>query len=179
MILTKAVILTKVCQWAAGGLLGVGTTWWVVEHLGGPGGSVVVHLCEPDVDLVVGHHTCRIGSLPADPLVCDLPAGRHELRVSRGGEVLYREAFDLGRGEQIVLSAWVPPSATSPRPRHHRGRLPASASSTASTIAAGSTPSRPAMSHARAHASSRTSRTRSREWAKLRSRLSTMRAASP
>lgn len=124
MVLTKALILTKACQWVAGGLVGVATTWWVVEHLGGPTGTATVHVCEPDVDVVVGDRTYRVEDTRTSPLVCELPAGRHELRMSRGGRVLYREVFTLGGGEQVVLTTWVPRSAPSPaqRPPIHRPR---------------------------------------------------------
>jgi hypothetical protein len=108
MTLTNAAILTKPLQWAAAGLLGVATTWWVVEHVGGPTGTAVVHVCEPGVDLAVGDRTYRVEQRTDAPLVCELPPGRHELRMSRGDRVLYREVFTLGRGEQLVLVAWVP-----------------------------------------------------------------------
>jgi hypothetical protein len=77
-------ILAKLLQWTAAVLLGVAVTWWVVEHAGDNTATAVVHLTEPGVDVVVGDQTFRAEECPRSPLVCELPAGRHELRVSRG-----------------------------------------------------------------------------------------------
>jgi hypothetical protein len=109
-------ILAKLLQWTAAGLLGVAVTWWVVEHAGDNTGMAVVHMTEPGVDVVVGDQTFRAEECPRSPLVCELPAGRHELRVSRGDRLLRRKVFTLGRGEQVVLTAWVPHRAR-PLPR--------------------------------------------------------------
>ena len=86
-------VLIKSLQWAAAGLLGVATTWWVVEHAGGSTGTVIVHVAEFGADVVVGDRTFRVEDEGDVPVVCELPAGRHELRLSRGGRVLLREVF--------------------------------------------------------------------------------------
>src|SRR4051794_29432728 len=99
MPMTKALILAKSIQWAAAGLLGVAASWWVVEHVGDPKGTAVVHVTEPGVEVAVGDRTFRVEGRTYAPLVCELPAGRHVLRMSRGARVLYREVFTLGRGE--------------------------------------------------------------------------------
>ena len=112
-----ASILTNSLPWAAAGLVGVAATWWAVEHVGGPDGTAIVHVCEPGVDVVVGDQTYRVERPLDEPLVCDLPAGRHELRMSRGDRVLYREVFTLDRGEYEILTAWVPRRAEPPPSR--------------------------------------------------------------
>ena len=103
MVITKALILTQLIPWGAAGLLGVATTRWVVEHAGDNAGTAVVHVNEPGVEMVVGDQTFRIEDQLPEPLVCELPAGRHVLLMSRGDRVLYREVFTLGRGESFVL----------------------------------------------------------------------------
>ena len=101
-------ILAKLLQWTAAGLLGVAVTWWVVEHAVDNAATAVVHLTEPGVDVVVGDQTFRAVDCPRSPLVCELPAGRHELRVSRGDRLLRRKVFTLEQGEQVVLTAYIP-----------------------------------------------------------------------
>src|SRR4051812_28102327 len=100
--------LAKSMQWAAAVLLGVATTRWLVAHIGEPDGTAVIQVTRPGVDVVVGDRTFRIEEVPSAPLVCELPAGGQVLRMSGGGGFLSRKAFLLGRGEQVVLTAWVP-----------------------------------------------------------------------
>lgn len=85
----------------AGSMLG-----WVAERSGPPRVEVVVHVAEPDVEVGVGGRTFRVEGRAGSPLVCELPPGRHELLMTRGGRALYREMFEAPRGKGVVLTAW-------------------------------------------------------------------------
>lgn len=99
-----------------GGLLiGGAALWWVAGHAGHQTATVVVHVAEPDVEVALGGRTFRINRQDGEPLVLELPAGPHRLTMSRGGDLLYDEAFDLQRGEWRTLTAWVPRIGVAPR----------------------------------------------------------------
>src|SRR5262245_45843585 len=102
------------------GVLGLAMLGWIVEHAGPPDGEAVVHVVEADVRVTVGGKTYPIGERNYAPLVCRLPAGSHELTMSRGGRVIQRETFQVPRGGSIVLTAWDPElkraSTLPPRP---------------------------------------------------------------
>lgn len=89
-----------------GAILAGSTLGWIAEHSGPARVEVVVHVTEPDVEVGVGGRTFRIKGRAEAPLVCELSPGRHELLVTRGGRVLYREMFEVPRGEGVVLTAW-------------------------------------------------------------------------
>jgi hypothetical protein len=89
-------------QVALGGLV----LWQVVRHVGPPNGTAIVHVSVPDVDLMVDHISHRVGDLSQSPIVCALKAGPHTVRMLLDGQVLYREEFNLGGGEEIILVAW-------------------------------------------------------------------------
>lgn len=91
-----------------GGLLGIVALSWIALHCGPPNGQAVVHVTEADVELIVGGNRYRIEGRRYPPIVCDLPAGRHELALVREGRVLYRESFRLRGGESSVFTAWDP-----------------------------------------------------------------------
>lgn len=72
------------------------------------------------MEISVGRETISIGSRKYEPLSLDLPAGVHDLTMSQGGEVLYRETFVLEGGDELVLTAWAQTSA-GPAPQENRG----------------------------------------------------------
>lgn len=99
------------------GVLGLVALGWFLERTGHDGESavrdveadvVVVHVTEPDVEVVVGGRSYQIEGWARDPIVCKLPSGRHDLMVIRDGELLYREMFTVREGEGVVLTAWNP-----------------------------------------------------------------------
>lgn len=126
-------ILRRLAQHAGGGLLGLGALIWIAQA--GPFGEVVIYVTEEDVEIEVGGQKVRIKSRRHDPLIFDLAPGRHELVVSRGGRVLYRERFEVRPGRSILLTAYDPgrlgPDATGTAPagenesRERRGSVPA------------------------------------------------------
>jgi hypothetical protein len=86
-------------------LAGVALTW-VASHAGSREGVALVHVTEPDVVVIVGDSVYEIAGCRYTPLRCTLPAGRHELRMYRDGELLHSEGFRLRGGEERVLTAW-------------------------------------------------------------------------
>ncbi|QDV35923.1 hypothetical protein [Tautonia plasticadhaerens] len=107
---------------AGGGALGVVVLGFVAEHSGPRTGEVVVHVTEPGVELSVGGISLDVRERRYEPLVFELPAGRHELTMSRGGRLLHREWFSIEGGDSVVLAAWDqegqphPAAAASPPP---------------------------------------------------------------
>ncbi len=105
-LLFKSAIVVRMVRIAWNGLLGLMILSWVVDHAGPPTSEAVVHVVEPDVEVSIGGNTYRIEARRFDPIVCKLPPGQHELIMSRGGRILYRESFETRRGESVVLTAW-------------------------------------------------------------------------
>jgi hypothetical protein len=68
--------------------------------------QVFVHVTESWVEVTVDETVYLIADPFAGPIACELNPGRHVLTMRRGGRVLYREEFTLGRGEERVLTAW-------------------------------------------------------------------------
>jgi hypothetical protein len=89
-------------------ILGLGILAWAAAHAGPTHGEVVVHVTEPDVDVVFGGHTFHIEERRFAPIVCELPPGWHDLIVTRHGQVLDRQSFEVHAGASLVLTAWDP-----------------------------------------------------------------------
>lgn len=106
----KSIAFARVAKVSGGGLLSLAILVWVADHSGPPNGQVIVHVMESDVTLTIGGNTYQIEALRYAPIVCTLPRGRHELILSRGSQVLYRESFELRGGESLILNAWDPPT---------------------------------------------------------------------
>jgi hypothetical protein len=88
-------------------LLGVFVLWQIVEHAVPPSGSTVVHVTERDVDIFIDGTPYHVRGYRGAPIVTTLRPGRHTLRMSRKGRVLYDEPFEIGRRDDgIVLTAW-------------------------------------------------------------------------
>ena len=68
-----------------------------------------------DGSATVGHHDKKgtnpdpVATWREAPIVCNLRRGRHELRMWRGAQLVYRESFRVRPGEDVVLTAWDPP----------------------------------------------------------------------
>ena len=92
---------------------GVGSlalTCAVLGYVAGQAGprecGAVIHVTEADVEVWVDGLSYRVDSWEDSPILCPLRPGRHELRMSRGGQTLYEETFTLRRGDDVVLTAW-------------------------------------------------------------------------
>jgi hypothetical protein len=94
------------------GALGLGSVilWQVAIRSGCQNCVAYVHVSTPNVEVMVDDMEYHVETLWETPLVCELRPGRHVLRMSRSGRVLYEEEFTLGKEEEIVLTAWEPPS---------------------------------------------------------------------
>jgi hypothetical protein len=88
-------------------VLGGGMLWWVAEHAGPEQGKVFVHVTEPRVTVLLDDEPFLIDEPSVAPIECVLPSGRHQLRMLREDRVLYEESFELNRGEEKILTAWV------------------------------------------------------------------------
>lgn len=80
--------------------------WQVAGHaVPHEGCEAIVHVTEVGVEVSIDGRPYRIETWRDSPFVCELRPGRHALRMSRCGHVLYEEAFSLRPGEEIVLTA--------------------------------------------------------------------------
>ena len=113
-------ILLRLLRVLGSGLLGAVALGWIAGRAGPREGVVLVHVTEPDVVVTVGDQTCKVIGHRQAPLRWTLPVGRHALRMSRDGALLYAEDFALGGGEERILTAWLDP--------HRRGAMMAMAS---------------------------------------------------
>ena len=112
-----SVVVVRLIKCLVVGILGLAALGWILEMAGDEGklavhmsdpDAVVVHVTEPDVEVVVGGLTYRIEGRASEPIVCKLPDGRHDLIMTRDGELLYKETFTVRPGEGVVLTAWDP-----------------------------------------------------------------------
>jgi hypothetical protein len=100
-------------KFAAVLLLAGGILWGVAEHSGQHSGQssleqgiAYVHVAASDVDVIVDGLEYHVTSAWDGPIVCELRPGKHMLRMSRDGEVLYVEEFSVAVGKDVVLTAW-------------------------------------------------------------------------
>jgi hypothetical protein len=92
----------------AGLALAAAILWQVVQHPASPGsqnGTAYVHVLATDVDVMVGDATYHVASFHDIPIVCELTAGKHILRMSRNEQVLYEEEFTVPAAGEVVLAA--------------------------------------------------------------------------
>jgi hypothetical protein len=92
-------------QYVASLLLGGTTLYWVVAHIDLPDGTAVVHVIEPEVEVILDGQSFNV--LRAYSVIeCSLPAGRHRLCMKRDDRILYEEWFIMRPGEDVVLTAY-------------------------------------------------------------------------
>lgn len=113
-LVIKVPVLIPFTRTMMSGLISVSVLGWVVNQAGDPNGEVVIHVAESEVDVALGGIVYRIENRRYEPILCKLPAGRHELSMRRDGQVVYSESFDLDRGARLILTAWDP--AVTPGP---------------------------------------------------------------
>jgi hypothetical protein len=101
-----AIILRGLAEILAAFGFGGGVLCWVAAHSGSDQGVAIIHVADENVDVHVGSRTFHIVERDYNPILCELPAGRHTLLMKRGELVLCREEFVLDRGGEIVLTAW-------------------------------------------------------------------------
>jgi hypothetical protein len=82
--------------------------WQIITHVAPGDGTVYIHVVvSPSVVSVDGQER-RVGSIRESPVVFDLPAGQHRLRLRRGDEFLDEYPFHLAREEEKVLTVTRP-----------------------------------------------------------------------
>lgn len=87
-------------------LLGGVILWRVTLVAGPPKGRAIVHVSTTAVEIVVDDDVHRVRGFEETPIVCELRPGRHVVQMIKDGRVLYREAFGVAAGEEVVLTAW-------------------------------------------------------------------------
>jgi hypothetical protein len=102
-------------------VLGGVFVWQVAENSGLRKGEAIVHVTESGVDVTIDDSEYRVETVTDSPIVCDLTAGRHTLRMARDGRVLYEESFTVPTNNDVVLTAWdkTRRRMTQPPPRSH------------------------------------------------------------
>ena len=85
--------------------------WQVAGRAGPQASEVVVHVTEAPVVVTIDGRSYPVATWRDSPITCELPTGWHELRVRRGAQLVYQEAFRVRPGENVVLTA------RNPRPR--------------------------------------------------------------
>jgi hypothetical protein len=101
-------IFTALIRGAGSLALGCTILGYVAAQAGPQGCEAAIHVTEADVHLWVDGESYRVDSWRDAPILWPLRPGRHVLRMLRGGRILYEETFTLGRGEEVVLTAWDP-----------------------------------------------------------------------
>jgi hypothetical protein len=98
------------------GTIGLGGVilWQVGIHSRSQNGVAYVHVMMTNVEITVDDVEYHIESLMESPLVCELRPGPHMLRMRRGEQVNFEQAFTLGAREEVVLTAWERPSGAPP-----------------------------------------------------------------
>jgi hypothetical protein len=90
-------------------VLGSAILWQVGAHSGPPNGTAYVHVTTAPVDVTVDEKTYHVETLANSPVVCEVPPGKHVLRMTRHGLTLFQQKFSLKSEGEIVLVAWESP----------------------------------------------------------------------
>jgi hypothetical protein len=80
--------------------------WQIAERAGPQTSEVVVHVTASPVVVTIDCRLYRVVTWRDSPVVCELRAGRHELRMWRGDRLVYQETFRVRPHEDVVLTAW-------------------------------------------------------------------------
>jgi hypothetical protein len=102
---SKFYALNHVFKNAVALLLGATTLGWVVEHVDPQGGTAVVHVIEPQVDVSVDGESFVV-LRPYSVIEVPLAAGSHQLCMKRDDRILYEEQFIVPPGKDVVLTAY-------------------------------------------------------------------------
>ena len=80
--------------------------WYVAANAMPPNATAVLHVMEADVVVSLDDQHIHVAETSRTPFVFELPPGEHRLRMCRGAEILYNEAFLVQAGDNVVLTAW-------------------------------------------------------------------------
>jgi hypothetical protein len=106
-LVTKSLLVTA-AKWVAGGLVGTVTLLQVIDKAGNPGCTAVVHVTECPAVVSVDGREQRVESPFESPVVFELSAGAHVLRLRQRDQVLDEQRFNLARGEEQILTTPLP-----------------------------------------------------------------------
>jgi hypothetical protein len=109
MVIKGLLAVAAKCLGACG--LGGWLLWQVAGRAGPQASEVVVHVTEAPVVVTKDGRSYPVATWRDSPITCELPMGWHELRMWRGAQPVYQEAFRVRPGENVVLTA------RDPRPR--------------------------------------------------------------
>jgi hypothetical protein len=103
MVINGLLAVADKCLGACGlsGLL----LWQVAGRAGTQTSEVVVHVTESPVVVTIDGRSYPVATWRDSPIACELPMGWHELRMRRGAQLVYQEAFLVRPGENVVLTA--------------------------------------------------------------------------
>jgi hypothetical protein len=93
--------------------LGSLVLWQVAQHSGATRGTAIVHVFESHVVVSLDDRDYPVNTVYESPLLCEVRAGRHVLKLKRGDRVVYNEEFSVEAGQEVVLTAWDPASDNS------------------------------------------------------------------
>jgi hypothetical protein len=99
-------LLTGVAKCLGALILSVAVLWQTADNAGSAESEVFIHVAANDVEVLVDEEAFQVSSALKEVIVCQLRPGRHELRMMRGGQLLYEEIFTVERGRDVVLTAW-------------------------------------------------------------------------
>jgi hypothetical protein len=103
-LVTKSLPITAT-KWVAGGVVGIVTLLQVVDKAGEPACTAVVHVTEYPAVVSVDGREQRVESAFDSPVVFELRAGDHVLRLRQKDQVLDEQRFNIARGEDQILTA--------------------------------------------------------------------------
>src|SRR3954454_974348 len=107
--MTGNYLLWKLGRMAIAGVFASIVIGGIVDKKDARDRSVVIHVVEPDVAIMVDDVSYTVVGTSYDPIECLLPPGAHRLVMSRGDEVLLDEPFEVEPGNDLVLTAWRKP----------------------------------------------------------------------
>jgi hypothetical protein len=100
-----APVLASAARRAGAAILGGAVLWAVAREAGPRDCLVVIHAREEDLEVRADGWACPREADPYSPIVCELRPGRHTMSARRGGRTVHEESFDLGPGDDLVLTA--------------------------------------------------------------------------
>ena len=98
--------IVALAKCVGGVVIGLTVFWQTAQGVTPHQSAVVVHVMESGVDVTIDDQVFRVAKGADAPISCDLPEGRHELKMWLHGELLYEEEFTLDRDEELILTAW-------------------------------------------------------------------------
>jgi hypothetical protein len=113
-------LLTGVAKSVGALLLALVVLWPTAETAGTTDCEAVIHVMDPQIQVVIDEQVYCLEAGTSGPIVCQLRPGRHLLRAFREASVIQEEEFSLQPGQQGVFTAWDEMRANAERQRRDR-----------------------------------------------------------